>query len=166
MHTEFKEWPVHADQLAAALVAFANTDGGRLILGVNKDHKIVGVKDPDKIMQKIDQIAYQNCEPPITVSQETVQINNHKIIVIHVPKGDLRPYRTQKGDYFIRTTSGRRRASRQELLRLFKAVESFYYEETLLTQAGPEDLDLHAFIRFLKQIGVNTNVEVEILLRN
>ena len=28
LHTEFKAWPIPSDDLAAALVAFANTDGG------------------------------------------------------------------------------------------------------------------------------------------
>ncbi|MBI4786738.1 MAG: hypothetical protein HY782_06810 [Chloroflexi bacterium] len=32
LHTEFKAWPVHADDLAASIVAFANTDSGQLRL--------------------------------------------------------------------------------------------------------------------------------------
>ena len=35
LHTEFKVWPVHLDDLAAVLVAFANTDGGELVLGAH-----------------------------------------------------------------------------------------------------------------------------------
>ncbi len=34
LHTEFAEWPIHADDLAAALVAFANADGGQIDSGV------------------------------------------------------------------------------------------------------------------------------------
>ena len=37
LHTEFKAWPVHPDDLAAAIVALANTDGGQLVLGVAED---------------------------------------------------------------------------------------------------------------------------------
>jgi len=36
LHTEFKEWPIHPDDLASSVVAFANTDGGQLIMGVDK----------------------------------------------------------------------------------------------------------------------------------
>jgi ATP-dependent DNA helicase RecG len=63
LHTEFGEWRVHADDLAATLTAFANTGGGRLIVGVNKDRRIAGVTDADRAMQGLDSIAYQSCEP-------------------------------------------------------------------------------------------------------
>ena len=74
LHTEFKEWPVHNDLVAASLVAFANTDGGQFILGVDKTHQIVGIDDADALMQRIDQIAYNNCEPPLTVVQGPLAI--------------------------------------------------------------------------------------------
>ena len=35
LHTEFKAWPIPPDELAAVIVAFANTDGGRVFLGVD-----------------------------------------------------------------------------------------------------------------------------------
>ncbi len=148
LHTEFKREDAQSDDIAASLVAFANTDGGQLIFGVTDDGQIVGVPDPDRLMQRVDQIAYQNCEPPITVLQETVRTGRGTVVVVHIPKGDQRPYRTNRGDFFIRTSSGRRRASRQELLRLFQSVESLYYDETLVLRADLADLDLDHFKRF------------------
>ena len=155
LHTEFKEAPVHPDALAAALVAFANTDGGILIFGVTDDRRIVGVKDVDRLMQQVDQVAFQNCHPPLTVIQETVPVDEEKVVlIVRVPKGDMRPYQTRQGDYYIRTTSGKRRASRQELLRLFQAATSFFFEETLVTQASLDDLDLVTFRRFRDSVVV------------
>ena len=152
LHTEFKEWPVPPDDLSASLVAFANTDGGQLILGVANNRQVKGVDDPDRAMQRVDQVAYNNCEPPLTVIQETLLAEGRRsVVVVNVPKGDQRPYRTNRGDYFIRTTSGRRRASRQELLRLFQATESLYYDETLVLRASLADLDSAAFDQFLQQ---------------
>ena len=119
LHTEFKEWPVHNDDLAAALTAFANTDGGQLILGVDKDRRIIGIADADRVMQTIDSIAYQNCEPPLTIVQESVLADETTVVVVNIPKGDQKPYRTNRGVYYTRTSSGRRQTSRQELLRLF-----------------------------------------------
>ncbi len=37
LHTEFKERLIHADDLAASIIAFANTDGGQMIFGVNDE---------------------------------------------------------------------------------------------------------------------------------
>jgi len=151
LHTEFKQWPISSDDLAASLVAFANTDGGQLILGVDREGNVVGVPDPDRAMQKVDSIAYQNCEPPLTVVQETVPDEEGNIVVVvNVPKGDQRPYRTNRGRYYIRTTSGRRDASRGELLRLFQATESLYYDETAIFAATQDDIDRSLIERFLR----------------
>jgi ATP-dependent DNA helicase RecG len=72
--------------------------------------------------------------------------------------------------YFIRTASGRRRASRQELLRLFQAVESLYYDETLVLRAALSDLDASAFADYIQrayhQPLVQLNIDHEGLLRN
>ena len=57
LHTEFKEWPVHNDDLAAALTAFANTDGGQLILGVDKERRIIGIADADRVMRTIHSLS-------------------------------------------------------------------------------------------------------------
>lgn len=156
LHTEFKEWPVQPDDLAASLVAFANTDGGQLILGVTNNRVVVGVDDADRVTRGIDNVASNNCEPPLTVIQEVLHppdAGEKAVVVVNVPKGDMRPYRTNRGRYYIRTTSGRRDASREELLRLFQATESLYYDETPLPRLGISDLDMTAFDRYLDTVG-------------
>jgi ATP-dependent DNA helicase RecG len=142
LHAEFKEWPTHPDDLAASIVAFANTDGGEIFLGVDNNGQIVGIADDlDRASQIVDNVAYNNCEPPVTVVQETFHPGEGRtVLVIQIPKGQQRPYRTNRGVYYIRTSSGRRQASREELLRLFQAVESLYYEETPLLQSDIADL--------------------------
>jgi len=154
LHTEFKEWPVRPDDLAASLVAFANTDGGQLVLGVSERRELVGLEDPDRVTREVDNVAANNCEPPVTVVQETVRSESGAtVVVINVPKGDMRPYRTNRGVFYVRTSSGRRQASREELLRLFQDVESLYYDETPLRRLSLQDLDLAAFESYLEETG-------------
>ncbi len=150
LRTDFKEAVGSPDELAKDLVCFANTDGGQIIIGIAEDRSLVGVEDPDPVHRRIDNIAYNNCEPPITVVQETVEIEGKTVVVINVPKGAQRLYRTNRGRYYIRTTSGCRDASREELLRLFQAAESLYYDETPLSRLGIGDLDMDALDRFLE----------------
>jgi ATP-dependent DNA helicase RecG len=160
LHTEFKEWPVHPDNLAAGLVAFANTDGGQLVLGVTETREIVGVDDPDRVAREVDNVATNNCEPPITVIQETLHSEEGRtVVIVNVPKGDMRPYRTNRGVFYVRTSSGRRQASREELLRLFQAAESLYYEATPLRRLSIGDLDLDAFKYFLEETGQSDLIE-------
>ena len=141
LHTEFKGQLPHPDDLAAALVAFANTDGGDVFLGVDDAGGTPGVADVDRTTQRVDSVAYNNCSPPVTVLQETVATDTGTVLVVRVPRGEGRPYRTNRGVYYTRTTSGRRQASREELLRLFQADARVFYDETPVQRSAVADLD-------------------------
>jgi ATP-dependent DNA helicase RecG len=166
LHTEFKEWPVQPDDLAATIVAFANTDGGQLILGVAKDRTITGVGDPDRAARDVDNVAYNNCDPPVTIIQEVLWLEDdgrseptsagtrsRAVLVVHIPKGDMRPYKTSRGVYYIKTSSGRRQASREELLRAFQDTDALSYDETPLLRLDRAAIDLDEVRRYLDQTG-------------
>lgn len=155
LHTEFKIWPVHPDDLASSIVAFANTDGGQIILGVDDKGRITGIDEDemDRAAQFVDNVSFNNCVPPVTVLQETIRNEaGRAVLVVNVPKGNLRPYRTNRGIYYIRTSSGRRQASREELLRLFQTVESIYYDEIPVIGSSMDDLDEEAVGELLEKI--------------
>ncbi|NPV81025.1 MAG: transcriptional regulator [Firmicutes bacterium] len=155
IHTEFKLKIPHPDDLAAAIVSMANTDGGEIIIGVNDLRQSVGVdlNELDAIMKQVDNVARNNCEPPLTVVQETIPIPHGKdklCVIIHVPKGQQRPYRTNRGVYYIRTTSGRQQASREELLRLFQSAEALHIDELPCRGTSTADLDVPYFLKFFQ----------------
>lgn len=152
-YTEFKEESAHPDDLAATIVAFANTEGGRLILGVSDDKQVVGVTDTDHLMQRIDNIATQNVQPPLVCTQEKIRLEDQNILVVHVPKGPERPYRTNRGVYYIRTASGRRQASRQELLRLYQSALALFPDELPVPNTTLSDLDQGYFERKFETFG-------------
>ncbi|MDZ7292936.1 MAG: putative DNA binding domain-containing protein [candidate division KSB1 bacterium] len=174
LHTEFKQWPVHPDDMAAAIVALANTDGGQIFIGVDNNGQIIGIDqtERDRISQSIDNLARNNLVPPVTIIQETVQDEQDRLVlVVHVPKGEQRPYRTNRGVYFVRTTSGRQQASREELLRLFQAAKSLYYDETPIVRSSSiTDIELQArqdLLELARGRGVDVeNIEPERLLHN
>ncbi len=167
-HTEFKEQLPDRNELAKQIVCFANTDGGLLILGVTDSGEIVGIENLDEKMRIVDDVALNRCQPPITVYQESVVIDNKIILVVHIPKGTQRPYRTRSGQYYIRSSNRCRQATREELLRLFQAGESLYFDETPVSQATFSDIDLPFFQEFLEtylDIKAHEN-ELENYLRN
>ncbi len=161
LHTEFKQWPLHPDDMAAAVVAFANTDGGRILLGVNDQGQVVGIdeNERDRVARTVDNVAYNNIEPPATVVIETVaDEQGRNVLVVNVPKGSQRPYRTNRGLYFVRTASGKRQASREELLRLFQAVKSLYYDEVPLLHSSLADIEAQArddLLRMVAERGID-----------
>jgi len=143
LHTEFKEKLTDNEEFSKSLVCFANTDGGQIIIGVSDDGEIVGLgkRELDDTIRRIDDIAFNRCAPPCTVVIETLVVDEKNLIVVNVPKGDQRPYRTGKGLHYIRSANRCRQASREELLRLFQATESIYYDEIEISRASLKDID-------------------------
>ncbi len=167
LHTDFKERFESDRELAKDLVCFANTDGGQLIFGIAKDRTITGIEDPDKLSAKVDNVAFQHCEPPITIVQEVLNLDGKNVVVVNIPKGDQRPYRTNYGNYYVRTTTDCRQASREELLRLFQATQSLYYDESPLPRLTLADLNLDALDRYLEVSGqADAGIDRERLLKN
>ena len=151
-YTEFKEATAHPDNLAATIVAFANTDGGRLILGVSDRKTVIGVPDADQVMQRIDQICTHNVEPPLICFQEKVHLGEQLVLIVHVPKGSERPYRTNRGVYYVRTASGRRQASRDELRRLYQSAFALFPDELPVPDTGLTDLNSPYFEATFKRL--------------
>jgi len=150
LHTEFKEYLPSNEDLAKEIVAFANTDGGQIIIGVSDDGEIVGVSNLDEVLRRVDDVAYNRCEPPVTVLPETVKVGDKVVMVINVPKGGQRPYRTSSGFFYIRSGNRVRRASREELLRLFQETESIFYDEIEIIKASFDDIDIDYFEEFME----------------
>ncbi len=168
--TEFKEERVHSDDLTSEIVAFANTEGGKILLGISDKKEIIGISNPDREMQRIENISYNNCKPSVPVNIEKIVINNKIILCIYIPKGPERPYKTNRGVYYIRTSSGRRQATREELLRLYQATRSIYYDEIPVPVTSIDELDILYFRRFFGNFYQtkieDMNVDLNKLLEN
>lgn len=148
-HTDFKGELGNNAELAKDLVCFANSDGGQIIVGVDNGRNVIGVPDTDELMLKVDDVAFNRCSPPITVVPEIVELDGASVAVLNIPKGDQRPYRTTDGRYYVRSGARCRSASREELLRLFQASRSLFYDEQPLPQLSLGDLNLDAVARHL-----------------
>jgi len=164
LHTEFKESLISNQDIAKSIVCFANTDGGQIIVGVSANGEIVGVDNLDELIRRIEDVAYNKCEPPITIIQETVSVDEQTVLIINVPKGAQRPYRTGSGLCYIRSTNRCRQASREELLRLFQATESIYYDENEILRASLKDIDMDYAKEFLEKF-FNIKAEDKNLIR-
>ena len=88
-------------------------------------------------------------EPSLTVVPEVVRLDGKDVVVLNIAKGDQRPYSTREGRYYIRSGARCRRASREELLRLFQVAHSLFYDEQPLPRLDLADLDLDAVARYL-----------------
>jgi predicted HTH transcriptional regulator len=167
---EFKEEKVHTDDLAAEIIAFANTEGGNLIVGVSDEGEIIGVTNLDKEMQRIDNICANNCEPTIYTTIEKLVIDDKKILIVQIPKGPQRPYRTNRGIHYIRTASGKRIASPGELRLMHQTSGALYYDELPVPNTSIKDVRVEYFEEFLESCFGNNienlGIKTEDLMKN
>ena len=77
------------------IVAFANTQGGKLIVGVDdRTHEIVGVENEIlfQIMDGIANAVSDSCMPQINPDIEPQTVEGKTVIVVSVEAGKNRPY--------------------------------------------------------------------------
>ena len=140
-YVEFKEERIRPRDLAEEIVAFANSEGGIILLGVCDDGNILGVLDKD-IEEKIMNICRNNCIPSIIPDFQSIEVDNKIVAVITVSKGLNKPYYSTDHRYYLRVGSTKRIASREELLTLFQANGSLHYDISPVEGTSINDLNL------------------------
>lgn len=87
---DFKYRVSDAAKLAKSVSAFANTDGGRLLIGVRDDGHMSGVRSEEEIYV-MHQAAYRHCRPEASIKFDTYHIEGRTIVVATIPPADRRP---------------------------------------------------------------------------
>ncbi|MFH1935325.1 MAG: ATP-binding protein [Pseudomonadota bacterium] len=95
---EFKTADVHPIALAEEIVAFANFEGGTILIGVDDFGAITGSTRED-MEDFVVNICRNNVRPSIIPLIEKININNKKVIAVSIPRGDT-AYSTNRGLYF------------------------------------------------------------------
>ena len=99
---DFKYRVSDACKLAKSVSAFANTDGGRLLIGVRDDGHLSGVRSEEEIFM-MHQAAYKYCKPEPSIKFDTYHSEGRTIVVATIPPSDKRPI-------FAQDEEGRMRA--------------------------------------------------------
>lgn len=82
------------DDIKKEIIAFANSDGGKLYIGVRDDGEIVGLDDPDGAALQVSNMVRDSIRPDVTMflHYRTIEVDGKKIIEINVQRGTDRPY--------------------------------------------------------------------------
>ena len=87
---DFKYRVSDAVKLARSVSAFANTDGGRLLIGVRDDGHLSGVRSEEEI-HVMHQAAYKYCQPEASIKFDTYHIDGRTIVVATISPSARRP---------------------------------------------------------------------------
>lgn len=92
---EFRPFPIDPDQeqsLAKSIVAFANSRGGTILLGVESSGRVTGVYG-DNIEFKLRSIVAERAFPVPTVFIRKCLVRGRPVYMLLVPPSPLRPHR-------------------------------------------------------------------------
>lgn len=92
---EFKQRFSGYDKIAKELIAFANTRGGFLFLGVDDDKSIYGIEGEKADAELIKETAEKYCEPPVKYELINFEIDRKDILIVRVFESDIKPHRIQ-----------------------------------------------------------------------
>jgi ATP-dependent DNA helicase RecG len=132
--TEFKR--EYTDDIKYSVIAFANTDGGKIYIGMNDDGTTSGVADIDSTMLRVTNMARDVVRPDVTMFMEceVEVIDDKQIIVVTVQRGTSRPYYLHgKGvrpeGVYIRQGASSVPASQTAILNMIKETSGDSYED-------------------------------------
>ena len=84
-------------KIARTLSAFANTDGGRLLIGVKDNGKIAGVRSEEEIYM-VEAAASLYCVPPVQCSMSIHRVEGHNVVIAEIAPTDKHPVRARLED--------------------------------------------------------------------
>jgi ATP-dependent DNA helicase RecG len=153
---EFKRELPKNDQIIKTIIGFANQNGGRLVLGVGNDRKIIGVPEDtiQETMEKIQNSIHDNCHPTLMPSIYTRRFGDKLVIVIEVSKGSAKPYFKKseglsKGTY-IRLGIVTAKATPEMIQEMQFQSRGITQDALPVYQATTEDQNFEAIQRFLR----------------
>ncbi|MEI7983894.1 MAG: ATP-binding protein [Bacteroidota bacterium] len=97
LRLDFKFEVTDAHKIARTLVAFANSEGGRLLIGVKDDGSIVGIRSDEESFM-VESAAKKFCRPPVSFSFREWNLRKKIVLEVMVPKSLNRPHYAQHED--------------------------------------------------------------------
>ena len=158
-HTQFKQSQdvTNATSLAGELAAFANSKGGRILIGVSDQGAVTGVSAADvrRLNELLSNTATNNVRPSINPQTENVATSDGLVMVVTVREGISKPYSDNNGVFWVKCGSDKRRVtSREEIQRMLQSADLVHADEVPVEGTTGADVDLAHFREFFtKQYG-------------
>jgi len=156
---EFKASGVHADSIAREMVAFANSQGGVILLGVADTGSLEGLDDSRPWEEWIANISRHNIVPSLPSKYVEVVISDKRIGYIEVEKGREKPYQTNRNQFVVRVGSTNRMATQGELMRLFQQAGVFHFDLTGVEKTARNALNLTKIADYFQRYDVDISQE-------
>ena len=152
---QFKADVNNSSSLGAEMVAFSNSAGGVILIGVNNgDGSRSGLtrEDVGRINQVVANAATNNVRPPINPVTENILLPDGLVVVVHIEQGISKPYMDTQGFVWVKNGSDKRRVTaREELQRMFQEAALIHADETPVGGSSVADIDQEFFDAFFER---------------
>ena len=153
--TEFKRDDIRPEQLAKEIVAMANFQGGRVMLGVEDDGTLSGIQR-NNLEEWVMNVIQDKIHPLILPFYEEIKFEDNKTVaIITFPQGISKPYVVREGGaekIYIRVGSTSRLATREQQMRLFELGGMLHTEVMPVPRTDISCLDEARLQNYLKDI--------------
>jgi ATP-dependent DNA helicase RecG len=143
---QFKRTFEDIEKITPEIAAFLNTNGGKIIIGVDNDKSIYGIDadKEDKLLQWLGSASSeQHLNPPASIIIEKHLLEGKMIIVVDVPNGVNKPYQTKsKNLIYVKNAADKRIASVEELRRMMQSSSQIHSDEAPVVNTSIHDLDV------------------------
>ena len=155
--TEFKRGLGDLSAVGKAICAFANTEGGVLILGVDDTQKIVGVReDSERVQERLTGFLQTGCSSPVLAYGGRYEDPKGWVHWLEVPRQrGFEPLR-YGGRVWVRRERSSVEPSALELKELYNAFGYIKTEERSIEAGTPSHIDLERFRSYLRALGLDT----------
>jgi predicted HTH transcriptional regulator len=152
-HVQFKEHFSDDLKMAHEMIAFSNTKGGLIIIGINdKSGEITGIAydEIQETNKRAVNVASQFIFPPIRIETETVEVKQKQLVVLTIEEGLEKPYKDRNGIAYLKNGSDKRKVtSNEEFSRLLESGGYLHPDERVIEDSSIGDLDKDSFDTFL-----------------
>ena len=150
-HLEFKHRVPRPERIAKEVIAFANSGGGRLLLGVADDGTLTGVRDAEEEEFALRRALDRHSEPRVEITSERIPLSKKRnVIVVMVPASSHRPHflveETGTRHAYVRVADMSLEAS-PEAVRLMRVAR---HEDDVLFEFGEKE---QVLMRYLDSYG-------------
>ena len=150
---QFKERILDKYDIACELVAFSNSHGGKLVVGI-KDKtgqtNALSYSEVQETTNLLSDIASENVVPSILIKIDTVEVEDGNLVVATVKEGLNKPYHDNKGIVWVKNGADKRKVfDNAELAEMMTDCGSFAPDEAGVRDATVNDLDATTIKQFL-----------------
>jgi predicted HTH transcriptional regulator len=146
---EFKRDLSSPDHVLRTLIAFANTSGGTLLLGVeDRTRSVRGVEDPLGLEERLANLISDCIIPTLVPTVEFLSWRKTQVLAVEVAQSGVRPYHLKKEGavqgVYVRVGSTNRRADPALISEMKRSVGLRTYDEEPVVRADSEEIDFRA----------------------